>query len=92
VTKPHIDNPVSLTLTCHCSYLDHAIRFGHCSEDDTLTVEMTFEHGRGFWQRVATAWRYVVGRTCGFGSVAEVIVKPEDRAALRAWVESEVSK
>jgi hypothetical protein len=89
VTKPPIADPVSLVLICDCSYLDHAIRFGHDRESDCLTVEVTFEHGRPFWRRIATAWRYVFGGLCAFGSVSEVIVKPEDREQLRAWVNTE---
>lgn len=78
--------PDRLTIGCSCHRLDHAVRFSYDADDDMLSVEMTFEHGRGFWQRVATAWRYVFGGLCAFGPVADVLVKEEDREKLRAWV------
>src|ERR1700722_4470854 len=83
-----------LIITCSCSSLDHSVRFTFWPWDRNdeangmeAYIDVCLNYERSWWGRIKTAFRYLFQLTCGFGQVAEIIVKDEDLAKVKAWVE-----
>lgn len=77
-----------LILICSCRHLTHAARFMYDAEDDVVYIDVSLVRERRFWRRLVTAWRYLFGNVCGFGDMAEMLLKPEDVPRLRAWLDA----
>jgi hypothetical protein len=75
----------TLVVVCSCSSLDHVIRFARFIDDKDIAYVDVVLARRGFWHRLATAWRCVLNKTCRFGSVAEVVFDAEGIERLRQW-------
>lgn len=73
----------SLTVTCACSRLDHAVRFSRI--DDGSYVDIVFRHESSFWRRAKTAWAYLFGSPCAFDGVSEVELVPAQLYLLKEW-------
>lgn len=73
----------SLTITCACSRLDHAVRFSKI--DDSAYVDIVFRHESSFWRRAKTAWNYLFGTPCAFDGVSEVELGQVQLLKLAEW-------
>lgn len=79
-----------LLLRCSCSSLDHLVCFTRFVEDDNprkTYVNVILDQRRSFFRRFITAFRYVLGLdVCRYGTLAEVVLEPEEEARLHAWL------
>jgi hypothetical protein len=89
--KKLMTDPVEVVVQCACSRLDHLVRFAFWprrgSEPHEAFISVILDPERSFCKRVATAWRYLTRKTCGYVSVSECIVRAEDLSKLRAWLD-----
>ena len=77
-----------LILTCSCSHLHHTVRFSWNVADAAAYVEVSLCYEASWWTRLKVAWRYLWRDVCGYGDVAEVIVKAKDLETIRAWADA----
>lgn len=82
-----------LVITCSCSRLHHAVRFGFYQYDPKdpgsfeATIDVSLDYEQSWWGRLRTAARYLFRRTCGYGDVSEILIHDRDLPRIRAWVE-----
>src|SRR5271166_4282972 len=82
-----------LIVNCSCSHLHHMVRFTFWpwGPNDKgpfeAYIEVSLDRMQSVWGRIKTAVRFVFGRTCGYGDVAEIILNDEDLPKLREWLE-----
>ncbi len=65
--------------TCKCFSLEHSLFV--CADDEDLFIEIHLSP-KPFWERVAKAFRYVLGQRSPYGDFDEVILGPEDALDL----------
>ena|SRR5271154_3358484 len=83
----------SLIIGCACSHLRHSIRFSyfpagpHDHGEFEAYVDVLLDYEPTIWGRLKIAWRYLRRKTCGYGDVAECILRQQDLPKIRAWIE-----
>jgi len=71
-----------IILICDCSSREHQIIIEHDAEDN-LTYCHIHLVKHGFWKRVKSALKYILGYKCKYGQWDEFIFKPEHAQQLK---------